>query len=138
YQTTNTMTYAGAQLDLLGRGWQGFATVTNLSHDTGLVAVDLYNQAFPYTGSKAASRVEANGEFTTDPRVPRGETVLMNATVLDYMAYVRATGATAPYPAVYETLRTTMRWESWDYGTFDFALAHDYGYDGYGNEILDA
>ncbi|SEU34077.1 FG-GAP-like repeat-containing protein [Stigmatella erecta] len=138
YGMTNTVTYAGAQLDLLGRGWQGFKTVTNLSLDTGLVTVDTYNQDFPYTGTKASSRVEANGAYTTDPRVPRDQTVLMNTVAEVYTAYPRATGATAPNPVVYETLRTSSRWESWSYGTFGFALAHTYGYDAYGNETLDA
>lgn len=138
YATTNTMTYTGAQLNLLGRGWQGFATVANLSRDSGLVTVDFYNQEFPYTGSKAAARVEANGDYATDPRVPRGQTVVMSSTTLTYTVFVRATGATSPFPPVYETLRTVMRGETWSYGTFDFALAHRYDYDAYGNETLDA
>jgi RHS repeat-associated protein len=138
YGTTHTMTYAGGQLDLLGRGWQGFATVTDLTLESGLVTVEAYLQDFPYTGMKAASRVAANGAYTTDPRVPTGQIVLMTSTATAYHAFVRATGATAPYPPVYETLRTESRWESWNYGAFDFALAHRYGYDDYGNETLDA
>ncbi|WP_164018971.1 FG-GAP-like repeat-containing protein [Pyxidicoccus trucidator] len=138
YSTTNTLTYAGAQLDLLGRGWQGFQTVSNLSLDTGLVTVDTYNQDFPCTGTKASTRIEANGTHASDPRVPRDQTVLMNVTTLEYQAYVRATGATAPNPPVYEPLRTSMRWETWNYGTFDGALAHTFDYDDYGNETLDA
>lgn len=138
YRTATALTYAGAQLDLLGRGWQGFATVTRLALDTGLVTADHYNQSFPYTGTKTLSRVEADGDHTSDPRVPRGKTVQMSSTALEYQAYVRARGATAPYPPIYETLRTAMRWESWNYGVFDFALARRYEFDGYGNETLDA
>ncbi|QRK06240.1 VCBS repeat-containing protein [Archangium violaceum] len=138
YSTTNTVTYAGAQLNLLGRGWQGFKTVTNLAQDTGLVTVDTYNQDFPYTGTKASSRVEANGAYSSDPRVPKDQTVLMSVTAQEYTAYTRATGATSPHPIVHETLRTSVRWETWSYGTFDYALAHTYNYDDYGNETLDA
>ena len=47
--------YNGAQMDLHGRGFLGFASVATLDGPTQLYAVQDYNQAFPWTGTVGMS-----------------------------------------------------------------------------------
>jgi RHS repeat-associated protein len=141
YQSTSVMAYSGARLDLSGRGWQGFQTVSNLQQESGRRTIKTYNQDFPYTGTLASTRIEADGAYATDPRVPHNESgLLLTLTTSDYTALVRARGATGPNPAVLEVLRTASHIEQYDYGAdrFDYALGQTYAYDDYGNETLHA
>ena len=47
----DTFTYAGARLNLQGRGFEGFATTTAIDNRNGLVHSTVYAQSFPYIGS---------------------------------------------------------------------------------------
>lgn len=136
-----SFSYAAAAIDLLGHGWLGFATVTNLDETNGRVTTRAYNQPFPMSGTVASTTVTANGRYATDPRVPPDDTaVLMTRSTLEYNTFVRATGVTAPHPQVVEVLPSTARQDYFDYGAdrFDFALANTFDYDDYGNQTLDA
>ena len=58
----NRLQYAGAQLHLQGRGFQGFATQRIEDTRTGLVTLDSVSRAFPHTGMHVQRHVfQANG-----------------------------------------------------------------------------
>ncbi|HJQ27375.1 MAG TPA: RHS repeat-associated core domain-containing protein [Blastocatellia bacterium] len=131
------MSYGGARLDLMGRGWEGFQTVNRLDRKCGRNTVQTYNQDFPYTGTLASTRTEANGSYATDPRVPKDQrAVLMSVVSSDYHSFSRAQGASGLTPSVVEVLKVASRMESYDYGAdhFDYALGETYDYDEYGNQ----
>jgi RHS repeat-associated protein len=137
YASAYLMTYSGACLNLLGRGWEGFRTVSKLNQNNGLVTVQAYNQDFPFTGTLASTTLEANGTYATDPLVPKDQTaVLLSITSSKYEQFPRATGATGMQTQVLEVLNTASRVEYYDYGAdnFDCALAQTYAYDDYGNQ----
>jgi len=137
YGTTMLMSYAGAQLNLLGRGWQGFNTVASLSQETGQRTVQTFNQDFPFTGTSAATRLQADGRYATDPRVPNSATdLLLAVTTSEYEQVVRARGAGDPQTPIVDVLKQSSRYEQYDYGTFDYAIAQTFAYDDYGNETL--
>ncbi|HWD27860.1 MAG TPA: FG-GAP-like repeat-containing protein, partial [Rhizomicrobium sp.] len=52
---TTTYSYAGAKLDLQGRGFLGFTSITAKDLQTGIVTTTAYNTAFPYTGTIAST-----------------------------------------------------------------------------------
>ncbi|HEU4770074.1 MAG TPA: toxin TcdB middle/N-terminal domain-containing protein, partial [Pyrinomonadaceae bacterium] len=137
YQNSYSLTYAGGRLDLLGRGWEGFESVSKLSLSNGSNTIRNYNQDFPYTGTLTSTRLEANGTHTTDPRVPGDQTgLLLSLGSNTYNAFTRATGATGLRTAVVEVLMMTSRLERYDYGAnnFDYALGQSFNYDNYGNQ----
>ena len=137
YSFTTLMSYAGAQLDLLGRGWQGFRTMSSLATETGLVTIRTFNQDFPFTGTVDSTALAADGAYATDPRVPKNATALpMSSTTFTYDSVQRATGANGT--AIVEVLRTSSFYQQYDYGTFDFAMLQTSGYDDYGNENVNA
>ena len=45
-----TCTYAGARVNVEGRGFLGFATMTALDTDTTIGSTTTYQQNYPYTG----------------------------------------------------------------------------------------
>lgn len=136
YFSAYKVTYTDAQVDLSGRGWEGFKTVTKLNLSNGLKTTQVYNLDFPFTGTLLSSITAADGTYATDPRVPKTETdVLMQVTSSEYQSVVRATGATDSNQQVLEVLETTHQTAQYDYGAdnFDYALGSTYSYDDYGN-----
>jgi RHS repeat-associated protein len=137
YLSTYAMSYSGARLDMLGRGWEGFRTVRKLDLMNGRITDQTYNQDFPYTGTVASTRTEADGRYATDPRVPKDQSaMLLSINSSDFQSFTRATGATGLKRPVVEVLMTASRLERYDYGEdhFDYALGKRYGYDDYGNQ----
>lgn len=137
YSAGYAMSYTNAQVNMLGRGWEGFETVSKLNLNTGLRIVQTYNQDYPMTGTLAATRIEADGQYATDPRVPKNDdAVLMSNTVYTYQSFVRATGATDSSQQVLEVLKMSSVASQYDYGesNFDFAIGKTYAYDDYGNQ----
>jgi RHS repeat-associated protein len=137
YASRYAMTYSGASLDLLGRGWEGFRTVSKLDLKCGRNTIQIYNQDFPYTGTLASTRTEADGRSTTDPRVPKDQSaVLLSVSSSVFESFTRAIGATGLKTPVVEVLRTASRLEHYDYGAdhFDYALGQTFAYDDYGNQ----
>jgi RHS repeat-associated protein len=124
YEHVYTMKYSGARLDLLGRGWEGFQSVSKLTVNSGSNTITNYNQDYPYTGTVASARLEAAG---TTP-------VLVQQGFSTYQAFTRATGATGLHPAVVEVLMTTSRIERYNNNQFDYALGQTFEYDNYGNQ----
>jgi RHS repeat-associated protein len=138
YESRKTFTYAGARIDLSGRGWQGFRQMSMLEATTGQLATNTREQDFPYTGRLAASSLSVLPG--ADPRAAASrEPSLLTRREWDYTQRTTATGATAPRPPVVQVLRTASRAASYDYGAdrFDYQLGHAFSHDQYGNEILD-
>jgi RHS repeat-associated protein len=130
------MHYMDARINLLGRGWEGFGTVVRLDKTCGRKTVQNFNLDFPYTGTLASTRVEADGTYATDPRVPKDRTsVLMTLASSQYVAVPRGATLGNPNSQVLEVLRSQMQTEHYDYGVehFDYAIASTYDYDDYGN-----
>lgn len=131
-------TYTGARIDMLGRGWQGFATVSKLNLKTGQRVIQQYLQSFPMMGALEKISVEADSRYSSDPRIPQGETaVLLTHTVNEYAAVTRATGVSGQ--TIQEVLLTSTQTSHYDYGSanFDFAIGKCFGYDDYGNKTVD-
>ena len=124
YENVYTMKYRGARLDLMGRGWEGFQSVSKVSVKSGSNTIKNYNQNFPYTGTLASVRLETVG---TTP-------VLLQQGISTYQSFTRATGATGLHPAVVEVLMMTSRLDRYNNNQFDYALGQTFDYDNYGNQ----
>lgn len=137
YQNSYSMSYAAGRLDLLGRGWEGFGSVSKLSLQNGSNTIRNYNQDFPYSGTLASTRLEVDGTYATDPRVANDQIgVLLSLGANTYNAFTRATGATGLQTPVVEVLMMTSRLDRYYYGAdnFDYALGQTFDYDDYGNQ----
>jgi RHS repeat-associated protein len=141
YATDFALSYADAQLNMLGRGWQGFKSVTRLDKKNGRTTVTTYNQDYPLTGTVAATQTQANGKYATDPRVPKDQTaLLLTSETSTYQSFTRANGVDGLKTPVLEVLKMSTRQDFYDYGAsnFDYALAQNLNYDNYGNKTYQA
>ncbi|HEY9196047.1 MAG TPA: toxin TcdB middle/N-terminal domain-containing protein, partial [Mucilaginibacter sp.] len=139
YQTQYNITYSNASINLLGRGFEGFSTVSTLNLSNGCNTIQSYNLDFPLTGTIAETRTEANGVYCTDKKVAQQDgSLLMGVATTTYQSFVRATGVN-PGQQVVEVLKTTSLLKQYDYGeqNLDYAIAETFEYDDYGNLIKD-
>jgi RHS repeat-associated protein len=140
YLSNYQMTYAGGQLDLMGRGWEGFSNVTKLNLVNGQKNISVYNLDFPLTGTLQSSIAAADGTYSTDPKVPKSNTnVVLQVVSSEYQAVTRAQSATDPSQLVVEILETTNQSNVYNYGqeNFDYAIRKTYAYDDFGNRTLE-
>jgi len=139
YEVRSSMSYSDASVDLLGRGWQGFRTVATTDQETGTVECHVFNQDFPLTGTIAESRIEADGRYATDPRVPKDRTILMRAVRTDYVTARPDIPGFGPSKSV-QVLATAQRTTVYDYGAenFDYQLLEKFVYDAFGNRSKSA
>jgi len=130
YTSQSTYAYAGARIDMLGRGWQGFKTVRTTSLDSGKATTQTYNQDFPLTGFLAQTTIEADGRYTSDPRVPKGQNVLLRRVDFEYV--ISQPNQKQP---VVQVLPSLSRIAEFDYGSDrpDYELAQTFAYDAFGN-----
>jgi len=134
YEVRSSMSYSDARIDLLGHGWQGFRSVTSIDQQTGAVERHVFNQDFPLTGTIAERRIEADGRYATDPRVPKDRTVLMRAVQTDYMTARPDIPGFGPSKSV-QVLAIAQRTTFYDYGAenFDYQLLEKFAYDAFGS-----
>ena len=127
YQTQYNLTYNDASINLLGRGFEGFGTVSTLNVSNGCNIIQSYNLDYPLTGTIAQTRVED------------GNNALMGLVTTTYQSFVRATGVD-PDQQVVEVLKTATLSEQYDYGEqyLDYAIAETFEYDDYGNLTKDS
>ena len=136
YRYQFALNYAGGVNDLSGYGWLGFASMTKTDLQTGFATLTNFNQAFPLTGTVASIVKQCNAAFATDPLCPPGvATTTLSASTVSYRNDVTATGATAPNPPVYQSLKTAVRLQANVYGAPDYARGKTYHYDTYGNVV---
>jgi RHS repeat-associated protein len=111
---TYAQSYAQALLDLTGRGWLGFASVTCSDSDQGTTAAVSYNQAFPLTATiaGAVTRRTADASLMHD--------VSSTYSVLD------SSGA-----QIVQLQHTAA--QQYTFGTLDWSATTAYLYDEYGN-----
>jgi RHS repeat-associated protein len=64
-----SFTYAGARLNLQGRGFEGFNTTTSSDNRNGLIRSTAYQQTFPYIGA-----VSEDDTFQPDGKTPISKT----------------------------------------------------------------
>lgn len=119
YRFATSMSYAGAQIDLLGRGWQGFAAITQTNDDDQRRVTRRYQQDFPRTGSLVSVDISS------------GERLVASSSSL-FADHVRGKGVDGT--PIYEVLQASTRYEQYDTttGAFDFALGETFAYDEYG------
>ncbi len=127
YENVYAMSYGGARLDLTGRGWEGFQTVSKISVNSGSNTINTYNQDFPFTGTVASTSLQSAGSTP----------VLWSRVSSTYQQFTRATGATGLRPPVLEVLMMTSRMERYQNNQFDYALGEAFDYDQYGNKTKD-
>lgn len=140
YDSDYVMSYSGARIDLMGRGWQGFRQIRKLNRKNGHSTIQTFNQDFPFTGRLQSTRIEADGRYASDPRVPKDQTsVLLSTASVDYGVFPRASGFDGLKPQIFEVLPTGSHSECFDYGEdqFDYAIGRTFAYDEYGNRTLD-
>ncbi|MFP3244064.1 MAG: RHS repeat-associated core domain-containing protein [Paraburkholderia sp.] len=130
YSFGYTLSYADAQIDLLGRGWQGFRQVCTLDTSTQLLTRQLYNQDFPLTGKVASVSSESGGaplELTLTTYLSRASTIYPQQNSVE----VVTTG----------TLRYTYTDGAFDYVTANVFADVQNGnilhYDAYGNNLCE-
>ena len=124
YENVYQLNYSGARLNLKGRGWEGFQTVSKVSVNSGSNTINTYNQDYPFTGTQASSRLETSG---TNP-------VVWSKLSSTYQSFIRGNGATDARQQVVEVLRMTTREERYQNNQFDYALGQAFDYDQYGNQ----
>lgn len=126
YHFVRTLRYAGASLDLLGRGWQGFATVTCLDEPSLRRTTTAYNQSFPLTGTVASTRIEEAVSAESASKAPVATTLRVASS-----KYV-ARGARSA-SSIVEVLCASSRVDRYAAGVLDSSIGETYAYDGYGN-----
>jgi len=137
YTHSYQMTYTDACVDLQGRGWQGFGSVTALDLGTGQEVAHYYLQSFPFTGCLSASTISGYGlESGYDPRIPAGTTVLLSESVNTY-GQVSICQQNNAAQTAYSIQQTGMLNYDYDYGTFNYVTARTYAYDEYNNRAND-
>lgn len=110
--------YKGAQVDLQGRGWQGFSTITarNVSNTDATQQTDTrssYYQNFPLTGLLKQQRIS---------RVSDGAALWQ----IDYLYGNVASESSPPVNVVYKTEKNIS---SYSNGTFNYSQKEKYSYD---------
>ena len=127
--------YRGGLVGLDGRGWLGFKTVEKLNMQSGRRQITTLNQLFPLTGTTAAIEYQGVKSVSPDPLCVNENTPL-TSSVIAYTPFIRAKGATQPYPPVYEVLKSSVVFNTYSYGAYDFSRGRTYKYDDYGNLTL--
>ncbi|MBP2845902.1 VCBS repeat-containing protein [Dickeya oryzae] len=131
YQLSYRMFYTGGRLDLLGRGWEGFATVNKLDLQTGLSITNSYVQDFPFTGSLASTCIAADSSISTDPMVAKvGQPIVLLRRSLNTFQSVQPISNTQSF---FVQKTGSLNYE-YNYGQQDYVIAWAYSYDNYGNE----
>lgn len=121
YQYETRFTYSGAQIELLGRGWQGFAAIEQLEVEKQRLVTRTYQQDFPFTGTLVTTSVhDVASNVTSSSRTSQ------------YTAFVR--GQSVGGPAIVEVLQTSITDQRFDpaTGDFDYALGQTFAYDDFG------
>ncbi|MCE3272313.1 MAG: hypothetical protein K0S57_2710 [Ramlibacter sp.] len=115
--------YAGALLDLRGRGWLGYAAIHELDVDAGAATYTEYGQEFPLTCMALRKNILT------------AEGVLLASTTNSY-----ATGAPAPWPrapvAAVQLAQAASTWFSPGESTPDRSESQSLRYDDYGNRTV--
>lgn len=138
YSYAYSMKYADAVIDLHGRGWQGFKTVSKLNESNGCRVVTTYNQTFPLVGTVNSIQhfVDGTSNSNKDKKVPEDPNVLLEESLTSYDPIVRATGVEGIKPKIYEVVRSSFQINHYDYGknNWNYSLRKTYEYDEYGNQ----
>lgn len=127
-------TYADGMLNLQGRGWMGFKTLTSTNEELGRVTERQYHQQFPLTGQLLSTTLSALPNV--DPSLPQGGIVSAHYPGVD--AVVTASGVdknpnTGSAQQVLDVRRTSSRTDNYDDGKYVSSLAETLSYDDFGN-----
>jgi RHS repeat-associated protein len=107
--------YAGALLDLEGRGWLGFAASEALNLEQGTTAGATYNQLFPLSHTPATATLTRTSDSALMQR-------------LSYSYEERSTA-----PGTYLVVPIEQRTDFFTFGVLDFTRTQVFGHDEYGN-----
>ena len=145
YDYQHSYTYADARIDLDGRGWMGFATITHTDHQLQSQTSTTYLQEFPWNGQASSVELTGCNAGTNLGCGPDGQDlcdqVEYHLTHTAYLCEGQEEGCAEddifePYPGVYQVLPSWVRNDTYSYGTYLFSLGQEYDFDTYGNQIL--
>jgi RHS repeat-associated protein len=139
YSYTYGYRYAAALVNLMGRGWLGFATMTRLDPQLNARVTTVYDQAFPYSG-KTLKRATCGDSTSASPCTPKDasylaavaqsyictDSIANTACAVDNSAY--SPSSTDVYEVLtQEVVRDDAQWGAKSTSTFT--------YDQYGNHL---
>jgi YD repeat-containing protein len=92
-----TYSYAGGAINLQGRGFQGFTTVSKTDGRTGFKGTQTYSTVFPYTGMMTAQSVTQSAGFNVSNGSATPALLTLDSTSNNqrYFPYVSTVGANA-------------------------------------------
>ena len=131
-QAVMTYSYAGARVQVQGRGFLGFRTVTARDEQTGILTTTTYNQSHPFTGQVDASVTRLDNGAVQD-LVKEVESTYASLTVFD--------GTATNQPSVlfpYAASSTSRAYEIADSNNAAFLVSSTTTtttYDSYGNAL---
>ncbi|HHG85956.1 MAG TPA: hypothetical protein ENJ82_14510, partial [Bacteroidetes bacterium] len=134
-------TYKNAAYDNQGRGWMGFAEISQQNLDLGTQQEVFYLQKFPFTG-KEYQITNYCGDGSNDPNCGSGK-ILGRQRISYYCQPDSACNSadqalTQPFPNVYQVLQKNHFTDKYQYNQYYFSLLNVKSYDKYGNTIIDA
>jgi RHS repeat-associated protein len=135
YQTW--FTYAGARLNLQGRGFEGFATTTSTDSRSGLVHSTAYSQSFPSIGAALEDDIFQSGGSTPISKTSNAYSVAQLSGPSTGYSMPGSVGAAAVCPVScfsYVNATTVSRYEMglFKNGQLVSTAATNYTYDPYG------
>ena len=136
YVYSYALQYKNAQINLDGRGWQGFETASHLNNTTGSEQVLTYNLDFPLTGSlKTIQHFCGPNPPGSDPKAAAGDT--LSSITHNYQSVVTATGASGSGDKnIYLVHKDTTIKSYYFYNDYKYSTATSNSYDDFGNIVL--
>jgi RHS repeat-associated protein len=132
--------YAQSLINLLGRGWLGFATVTRADASLGATTTTTYRQDFPYNGRIATRAVCASSGGITPCQAQDGSPLTVSTssyTCQDAQSFAACQVSNSQYDPsgtqLFQVLLGTRQDQDTTYGS---TVETDYTYDNYANPTL--
>jgi Salmonella virulence plasmid 65kDa B protein/Insecticide toxin TcdB middle/N-terminal region/FG-GAP-like repeat len=94
---TTNYSYAGANVDVSGRGFLGFAQMNTFDPQTSIAGATYFNQAFPLTGTVASAAKTLNGNTLNQTWNSYQFFNANNHSTISSPSITSATNETAPY-----------------------------------------
>jgi len=130
--------YTNAVMNLDGRGWQGFATLTKEDVSLGNKVINSMYQQFPFSG--LSYNIQRQCANAADPKCTSG--MVIGNQAIDYLCApgqaCNNAKAAQPYKGVYQVLKAAHRTDKYNYGTYALSILDSMYYDVYGNMVQKA
>ncbi len=134
YSRRYELKYCNGLIDLTGRGWLGFETVSLYNPKNGKKVLTTYNQGFPFTSTIASRQIFRKVQTATDKetKAPASYDLLKSSF---YFYQSHKPDSPTPAQTLTEVRVTGKLRYHYTYleSKFDYLLAESYAYDTYGN-----